>query len=92
MQVQSLNTAPQHVRRHANLQAHPPRHMRYRSPSREPPSDFTLIPAGTPLDGLRRFLWTERSAQEVTKLWARLNRRFMWDYQHLSDKAACHGS
>ena len=56
------------------------------SPSREPPSDFTLIPAGTLSTVYGDFLWTERSAQEVTKLWARLNRRFMWDYQHLSDK------
>ena len=92
MQVQSLNTADA-----AFGTATTPDTATYKliplashalplSPSREPPSDFTLIPAGTLSTVFGDFLWTERSAQEVTKLWARLNRRFMWDYQHLSDR------
>jgi 8-oxo-dGTP pyrophosphatase MutT (NUDIX family) len=92
MQVQSLNTADA-----AFGTATTPDTATYKliplashalplSPSREPPSDFTLIPAGTLSTVYGDFLWTERSAQEVTKLWARLNRRFMWDYQHLSDR------
>lgn len=56
------------------------------SPSRQPPTDFTLISAGILSTVYGDFKWTARSAEEVTKLWTRLNRRFMWDYQHLSDK------
>lgn len=87
MQVKSLNTAPSTSGGTPTYKLIPlASHALPLSPSREPPSDFTLIPAGTLSTVYGDFLWTERSAQEVTKLWARLNRRFMWDYQHLSDK------
>jgi len=32
------------------------------------------------------FYWDDESAKSVSVRWARRNRRFMWDYQHLSDK------
>lgn len=32
------------------------------------------------------FYWDDESAKSVSARWARRNRRFMWDYQHLSDK------
>ena len=88
MQVQSLNTADTATAPGTPAYKLIPlaSHALPLSSSREPPSDFTLIPAGTLSTVYGDFLWTERSAQEVTKLWARLNRRFMWDYQHLSDK------
>ena len=86
MQVQSLNASPSTSGGTSYKLIPLASHALPLSPSREPPSDFTLIPAGTLSTVYGDFLWTERSAQEVTKLWARLNRRFMWDYQHLSDK------
>ena len=92
MQVQSLNTADATTAASSTAPSTAYKliplasHALPLSPSREPPSDFTLIPAGTLSTVYGDFLWTERSAQEVTKLWARLNRRFMWDYQHLSDR------
>lgn len=86
MQVQSLNASSGPTNSPAYKLIPLASHALPLSPSREPPSDFTLIPAGTLSTVYGDFLWTERSAQEVTKLWARLNRRFMWDYQHLSDK------
>jgi len=56
------------------------------SPNGSPPRDFTLIPRGTLETVYGDFEWTDRSGRAVTEMWGRLNRRFMWDYQHLSDK------
>lgn len=84
MQVKQLNTSdtPRPAYKLIPLTSH----ALPLSPSREPPSDFTLIPVGTLSTVYGDFQWTERSVEEVTKLWTRLNRRFMWDYQHLSDR------
>lgn len=55
-------------------------------PNNEPPRDFTLIKAGTMSTVYGDFYWDAESAASVSRRWARRNRRFMWDYQHLSDK------
>lgn len=55
-------------------------------PNNEPPRDFTLIRRGTMATVYGEFYWDDESAKSVSARWARRNRRFMWDYQHLSDK------
>lgn len=55
-------------------------------PNNEPPRDFTLIKAGTMSTVYGDFYWDAESAKSVSSRWGRRNRRFMWDYQHLSDK------
>lgn len=55
-------------------------------PNNEPPRDFTLIRRGPMPTVYGEFYWDDESAKSVSARWARRNRRFMWDYQHLSDK------
>jgi len=55
-------------------------------PNNEPPRDFTLIRRGPMATVYGEFYWDDESAKSVSVRWARRNRRFMWDYQHLSDK------
>ena len=55
-------------------------------PNNEPPRDFTLIRRGPMATVYGEFYWDDESAKSVSARWARRNRRFMWDYQHLSDK------
>lgn len=55
-------------------------------PSGEPPRDFTLIRKGILPTVYGDFYWDSQSAELVNKAWAKRARRFMWDYQHLSDK------
>lgn len=55
-------------------------------PAGEPPRDFTLIHRGKLSTVYGDFYWDDKSAEAVEKAWSKRNRRFMWDYQHLSDK------
>jgi len=55
-------------------------------PNNEPPRDFTLIRRGPMATVYGEFYWDDESAKSVSTRWARRKRRFMWDYQHLSDK------
>lgn len=52
--------------------------------SGEPPRDFTLIPRGTLHTVYGDFEWDDESARLTAAAWAKRNRRFLWDYEHLS--------
>jgi ADP-ribose pyrophosphatase YjhB (NUDIX family) len=57
----------------------------------EPPRDFTLIPRGTLRTVYGDFEWDDESARLTAAAWARRNRRFLWDYEHLSGFTGTNG-
>jgi len=59
--------------------------------SGEPPRDFTLIPRGTLHTVYGDFEWDDESARLTAAAWARRNRRFLWDYEHLSGFTGTNG-